>query len=512
MSVSRPNGLVSMGCLHPIATTDSHGTPISVPCRSCAWCRMHQADRNSMLTSLEMLDEGTLTLFVTLTYANEFIPKISFRFDGLATDFVNSDGEVTQTLYSSDKYVQKEQDFLKKLSANYAHRFPQFFRYGEIPVSDISHVQSFLKRIHSRCFRKFKQNSLFRYVYCSEYGESSFRPHYHILLFFKSESVRCFVAKNIRTAWLYGFVHSVYWNGISADYLSTYCVGLSAVAKVYNKGLYRSCFRHSARLGFQTISRLSEVNDIRHGNYRELTCTKNNSDLVFAAPYNYLNTLYPKPRDFSYLSSPILYKRCCFALEYFTKNFTKNELVRAIIADVQHYEIHKDFTLCPHLSNYLTSFDCLSPHSKLLKFLTQCLTSDRIFNHVRYDVNVSFNFLNAAKNFSNSDFALHFRKLCSYYSQRDTAIQEKEKIAYEYLKAKNPDDYALTYFDYNHVPFSKKMDFRNSDNFRAWIAYNSARVVDASKVKKQKEAYTLKPYSTLTSNLFSPIDKPKKKK
>lgn len=499
MSVTRPNGLVSMGCLHPIATSDSHGNPISVPCRQCAWCRMHQADRNSTLSSLEMLGDDVYTLFVTLTYANEFIPKVSFRFNGLSTDYVSSDGEITQTLYSSEKSVLKDQEFLKKLSANYAHRFPQSFRFGEIPVCEVSHIQSFLKRVHSRVYRKFKCNKMFRYAYCAEYGESSFRPHYHILLFCKSEQVRRFITSCICETWNYGFTHSVYWNGTSADYLSRYCVGLSSVAKVYYKGLYRSRFRHSSCLGFKTIERLKEVNDLRDGRYCQFTCTKNNSNIVLAAPHNYLHTIYPKPRDYGYLSPSILFKRCCFALDYASKNFRKNDVVRAIIADVQHYEIFKDFSLCPHLSNYLTAFDCLSSDSQLLKFLSHCLTSDRVFNHVRYDVDISFNFVNAAKNFSNSDLSLHFSKLCSFYSQRDEAIKEKEKLDYEYLKQKNPDDYALTYFEFNHVPFSKIMDFRNSDNFRAWVAYNHARVVDASKVKKQKEKYTLKPYSTLTS-------------
>lgn len=499
MSVSRPNGLVSMGCLHPIAMSDNHGNPISVPCRKCAWCRLHDSDKNSVLSSLEMLTEGTYTLFVTLTYSNENIPKVRFSFDGAATHYTTVDGELTQTLYSPENRISQDRAFLNKLSANYAFRFPQSFTFGEVPVCQVSHVQMFLKRLHSRLYRQFGCYKMFRYVYCSEYGETTFRPHYHLLLFCKSEQVRCYLAENICKAWYYGHSHCVYWSGTSCNYLSRYCLGLSDVATLYNQGLYKSRFRHSAHLGFSTLESLPAINDLRNGNYCQFSCEKNNANLLFNPPYNYLNTLYPKCRDFEYLSHTILFKRYCFTLEYVTKNFRKNDLVRAIIADVQHFQITKNLASCPHLSNYLSAFDVVSTESKLLKFLSHCLTSDRVFNRVRYDVSISFNFVNAAKNFSHSDFNLHFNKLLSYYSQRDKVIKEKEKEDIATLKSLYPlDDECFTYYEFNHVPFSKKMDFRNSKNFKAWIAYNSARLVDSSKIKKQKEQFTLKPYSSIS--------------
>lgn len=157
MSVSRPKNLVSFGCLHPIQVTCADGSSRFVPCRQCAYCRVHAADTLSNLGTLELLD-NPCSLFVTLTYRNRDIPKASLIYDGHICNLVDTDtGEIlTQQFHTID-----ERKFLGKISKNYVKRFPAYFSFGQIPVLKIIDIQRFIARVRERVRRKFGKNTLF---------------------------------------------------------------------------------------------------------------------------------------------------------------------------------------------------------------------------------------------------------------------------------------------------------------------------------------------------------------
>lgn len=123
-----------MPCYHPVSGFMRSGggytparsksptqAPLTVPCGRCIGCRLDRSrewgGRIAMEASLH--EENS---FLTLTYADEFLPK----------------------------------------------------DYGV----HIEHLQKFFKRV-----RKHFEPKRLRYVACGEYGDETLRPHYHVILF-----------------------------------------------------------------------------------------------------------------------------------------------------------------------------------------------------------------------------------------------------------------------------------------------------------------------------------------
>lgn len=127
-------------CNHMYSTRDIYGKPVKVPCGSCITCRRTQATwwSHRIQHDVSALDRlGIGSSFVTLTIESETTP------------------------------------ILRK-----------------------SDLQKFFKRLRKRC-----PDYPFRYVAIGDYGETTFRPHYHALLLgFPPEH-----ASAVRKSWKFGF-------------------------------------------------------------------------------------------------------------------------------------------------------------------------------------------------------------------------------------------------------------------------------------------------------------------
>lgn len=109
------------------------GDPIQVPCGKCVGCRLSYSRQWADRCVLESLYHP-FNYFITLTYDDEHVP---------GTFYGDEFGEAIDA-YTLDK--RDLQLFFKSLRNNFG-------------------------------------NNSFRYFACGEYGEETFRPHYHILLF-----------------------------------------------------------------------------------------------------------------------------------------------------------------------------------------------------------------------------------------------------------------------------------------------------------------------------------------
>lgn len=191
-----------------------------VDCGKCPACQQAKADGRAMRIR-NTLESNEICLFITLTYKNEFCPYVDVR--GL-TFGPNYDVPIYRDSYGryqrvgsdySQKFVlHREQrqigvipyvriaksDFFKKSSSRLHH----LRNYGEhkVGVCYFRDVQDFHKRLRINLKRKYHINATYKSFNCSEYGGTSQRPHFHVLLFV-SASLESLYRRAIVESWPY---------------------------------------------------------------------------------------------------------------------------------------------------------------------------------------------------------------------------------------------------------------------------------------------------------------------
>lgn len=167
-------------CLHPLHITNRYThEEMDVPCGKCVYCRSVYANMWSTRCDLESSCHR-YTLFLTLTYTDNHLPVKNI------SDF-------------SDVFVSKTWD--KSLSDSSAYIA---LKDGVIPCVSVDDIQKFFKRLRINLFRKYgipeKERSI-RYFCAAEYGPTTFRPHYHMLLWYDSPKIHQYIKECIFAAW-----------------------------------------------------------------------------------------------------------------------------------------------------------------------------------------------------------------------------------------------------------------------------------------------------------------------
>lgn len=116
-----------------------------IPCGQCNECRKDKAHKWADRLTLEATLHPGASWFVTLTYDDDHLPRTGKQILDRETGVV-----------------------------------------GDLPVVDMDHVSQFLKRLRSRLKTKV------RFFAVTEYGESSRRPHAHLILFASLPDLRSF--------------------------------------------------------------------------------------------------------------------------------------------------------------------------------------------------------------------------------------------------------------------------------------------------------------------------------
>lgn len=179
-----------------------------------------------------------------------------------------------------------------------------------VPLLYYPDVQRFIKRLRKQISTIFK-NEKIRYYALGEYGTSSYRPHWHILLFTNSVAVtnwlqqsfykNSVLSKEHRTIngstildslWQYGSCTIDKTDGKASGYISNYVVGTSVLPKILSRIAPQKTF-HSVRFGCPYTK--SEVRDFLLGrNYERF------STIEYVDPSD--NTLQSRPLWRSYYS------------------------------------------------------------------------------------------------------------------------------------------------------------------------------------------------------------------
>lgn len=194
-------------CLHPVKTyvPSLHGF-MYVPCNKCASCLNLQASFLSNRVRCE-IEQHKYSIFFTLTYDNEFLPKyeviqdsndvIQFRPVGRLVDSsLSTSSPLNPYLSYEDRYFFDESTFIPPIE-----NYEDLYRFGVVCKKDI---QNFLKRLRWRISLLpylTKDESKIRYYISSEYGPTTFRPHYHGILFFDSKKLLDKIKTLIVSSW-----------------------------------------------------------------------------------------------------------------------------------------------------------------------------------------------------------------------------------------------------------------------------------------------------------------------
>lgn len=225
-------------CLHPKKIVNPYiNESMVVPCGHCQACTLAKNSRYSFQCDLESYT-AKHTLFITLTYANRYIPRAIFV-DSLERPFGNDlvDKETGEILGPSD---MKQEDIDRLLN--------KFYLFGDVPYLRKTDLQLFFKRLRYYVSKQCPSEKV-RYFAVGEYGPVHFRPHYHILLFLQSDEALQVCSENISQAWTFGRVDCQISKGQCSSYVASYVNSSCTIPKVFKLSSVCPFNVHSQKLG-----------------------------------------------------------------------------------------------------------------------------------------------------------------------------------------------------------------------------------------------------------------------
>lgn len=243
---------------------------LKVPCGNCPACKLRKNSRLAKQIRLESLDSHKV-VFATLTYANTYIPRMYVN----CLNMVNTCVDVNTSEILGD-YVD--------LEANTQQVKRDCYLFDSVPYLKKSDYQAFLDRLRDYLRRYCKDNGYqyekIRYFICGEYGPKHYRPHFHLLLFLKSDlytkssehtlsefpdwtwskrednppqgtDILSVCEYYIRKSWTYGAVDCDYTKGECSSYVAGYVNGFGNLPRVFQQKFCSPFVSHSAFLGYQ---------------------------------------------------------------------------------------------------------------------------------------------------------------------------------------------------------------------------------------------------------------------
>lgn len=281
-------------CLHPkIITNPYTGEKISVPCGHCDVCVNQRASLWTTRLDMEAASHK-YTLFCTLTYSDDFVPQL-VRFDDEEKPHCYVDPETGEVF---DLYDIKE---------TFENRDWKYFHSTNfLNVLSNRDIQLFLKRLRFKV-SQINKNEKIRYYFGGEYGPRTFRPHWHGLLFFDSDTVCSQIGTLLSESWFYGDVYKPHLvSGSAAQYCASYINSLSKLPKIYHHRKLRphSLFSKSPAIG-SMYPLLPGIQELFNSGADEFTFFRPSSNEFVSFPLlrSIESRLYPRCQRFSSLSS-----------------------------------------------------------------------------------------------------------------------------------------------------------------------------------------------------------------
>lgn len=234
--------------------------PVVVSCGSCPSCILRRSGiQTNLLTAYS--SQFRYVYFVTLTYAPCFLPTLEVSVIETCTDDI-ADVPCVPDINELDPCDDNRYLFgfrsvprsasvkLKNSTVERTFKDPEVrFSYPMRPkeilsiLGKVNHnvpnripyicnrdLDLFLKRL-----RSYYPYEKLRYYAVSEYGPTSYRPHWHLLLFSNSERFSQTVLENVSKAWSYGRCDASLSRGFAAPYVASYVNSFVALPDFYTQ-------------------------------------------------------------------------------------------------------------------------------------------------------------------------------------------------------------------------------------------------------------------------------------
>lgn len=278
-----------------------------VPCGHCSACALNRSGSLQLWCDLEA-QSHEYCVFVTLTYANRYIPRAQLL-DSIVRpfsyDLVTTDGEIL----SDCDITSNEVDSIRKKT----------YLFGDIPYLRKEDLQKFLKRF--RYYVSKVSKSKVRYFACGEYGPVHYRPHFHILFYFSDKAILEVCEQSVLASWPFGRIDVQQSKGSVAQYVAGYVNSACALPKIYLSPAIRPFQVHSTKLGYGILQgERKEVYETSVDDFIQRSLVINGKYKEFSLWRAYYAYYYPKCKGFAVKSSSECinsyriydYARCAF--------------------------------------------------------------------------------------------------------------------------------------------------------------------------------------------------------
>lgn len=270
---------------------------LNVPCGRCLECRA-QKKTDSYLRALYEYkfceDNDGVVLFFTLTYSPENLPLVNFVKCDFVQEYDCQDGWIFDDNDNPIRYTSCQTNCKDILVPSHYNSIddiqedshlipPQLFPYVKVgdlrlfPSFNIKDVQSFIHKYRQHLKRNFSEEFHYsvdfshniKYLITMEYGDTTNRPHYHGLLFFrdlfypgmKADNKRKIIKwllDSISKKWTKGFVH---FGKLPKDLFD----GVKMAGVVYDERALMYVTKYITKdLDFHINSKLSEFKNDRN--------------------------------------------------------------------------------------------------------------------------------------------------------------------------------------------------------------------------------------------------------
>lgn len=290
---------------------------VYVDCGKCPAC-LHKKSVELTNRVASEVKQHLYSLFFTLTYDNEHLPVMVFDGSSFVGNHpVDYDSSKRQYIYPTLSDVDEDiysyqpvkmdidgfaysckkdiQDWLKRLRINLMRSKDCVLFHGKKKLL-----------FNKQLLHLSKNEKKIRYFICSEYGPTTFRPHYHGILFTDNVHVARFLERNISSLWSQcdsSRVDVQYVQSSAPQYVAKYCNSFTHLPKILQTKFTRPfCLASKNPIIGSYKSNREEIADILFNGtveHLEQINIKDSAEFTYVpVSYSLLSRYFPTPQGF----------------------------------------------------------------------------------------------------------------------------------------------------------------------------------------------------------------------